>query len=279
MCFEELERFTARPAPFSTYTAAELWTDPHISAQMLALHLNGDVVMASQTTGFIERAVEWLTGLTGLDATRRVLDLGCGPGLYANRMAQTGAVVVGVDFSERSLQHARHSADPNAATTYVLGNYLDVDVSGDFDLALMAMYDFCALGPDQRHRLLERIREWLRPGGRFVFDVYGMRSLDDRTETVTYEPNLMNGFWSAAAYHGFLRTFVYPDSAVTLDKYLIVEAQRTRTIFNWLAHFDEGSIAEELDGAGLMIDTLYGDLTGAPFDSEAGEFCVVARQR
>lgn len=30
------------------------------------------------------------------------------------------------------------------------------------------------------------VREWLRPGGRFVFDVHGRRSLRDRDEAVVY---------------------------------------------------------------------------------------------
>ncbi|MEM9513332.1 MAG: methyltransferase domain-containing protein [Actinomycetota bacterium] len=279
MCFEQLERFNIRPTPFSAYTAEDLWNDPHISERMLALHLDGDVAMASPTAEFIERAVAWITHRCAIDDASRVLDLGCGPGLYANPIARTGAAVVGVDFSERSIRFAERSADPEASPTFILGNYLEVDVPGDFDLVLMAMYDFCALSPDQRHQLLDRIREWVRPGGRFVFDVYALRALNERQESVTYAPNLMDGFWSAHPYHGFLRTFVYPERGVTLDKYEIIEAHRTRTIYNWLQHFDQASIAKELDGAGFVVDEFRRDLAGTERDSESSEFCVVAQSR
>ncbi|MEO1056191.1 MAG: class I SAM-dependent methyltransferase [Actinomycetota bacterium] len=279
MFFEHLERFNSRPAPFSAYTAEDLWTDPHVSERMLALHLDGDVAMASPTTEFIDRAVAWITQRCAIDDASRVLDLGCGPGLYANRIARTGAAVVGVDFSERSIRHAERSADTNTSARYVLGNYLDVDVPGDFNLVLMAMYDFCALSPTQRQRLLRRICEWLRPDGCFVFDVYSLRALSEHDESVTYAPNLMDGFWSAEPYHGFLRTFVYEQPGVTLDKYEIIEAHRTRTIYNWLQHFDEDSIADELGRAGFAISGLYGDLTGGALGGDAREFCVVARRR
>jgi hypothetical protein len=36
--FEFLCEVNRRPEPFSRYTARELWTDPHTSRKMLALH-------------------------------------------------------------------------------------------------------------------------------------------------------------------------------------------------------------------------------------------------
>lgn len=281
MLFEQLESINARPEPFSNYTAEDLWADPHISQQMLSAHLNGDVAMASRTTSFIERSLRWITQLASLEqaARSRILDLGCGPGLYANRLALTGAEVIGVDFSERSIRHASGSANQSASPTYVLGNYLEVDIHGTFDLILLAMCDYCALSPNQRRTLLRRVHTWLRPGGRFVFDVYGLQSLRDRDEGVIYSPDLMDGFWSPGVYHGFHRTFVYEDHALVLDKFDIIEAERSRSIYNWLQHFDVVSITTELEACGLAVDGLYGDLTGAQFAADLREYCVVAVTR
>ncbi|MEM7271990.1 MAG: class I SAM-dependent methyltransferase [Actinomycetota bacterium] len=276
MLWEHLERCNTRPAPFSVHSAEELWTDPHTSARMLDLHLDGEVAMASQPTGFIDSSLRWLNGLTALDRRSRVLDLGCGPGLYTNRLARTGADVVGVDFSERSIRHAEQAADPTARPTYVLGNYLEVDIAGDFDLVLLAMYDYCALSPDQRRQLLDRIHARLRPGGRFVFDVYAMRSFRDREEAVVYAADLMDGFWSADPYHGFLHTFVYEDHRVVLDRYEIIEATRSRTIYNWLQYFDEEAITDELRSARFGVEQIVGDLTGAAIEPDPETFCVVA---
>ena len=278
MLFEQLERITARPDVFSVYTAEELWTDAHTSERMLDFHLNGDVALASRTTTFIERSLAWLTDLAELDHRSAVLDLGCGPGLYTNRLALTGAAVVGVDFSERSIRHAERTAPDAARPSYIMGNYLDVDVPGEFDLVLLAFCDLCPLSPAQRHRLLRRVRSWLRPGGRFVFDVHGTTSLRERDESVTYAPNLMDGFWSPDPYHGFLTTFVYRDASVTLDKYDIIEARRWRTIYNWLQHFDDASLAHELQACGLVIDHIVGDLTGTPPTEDPHEYGVVARR-
>ena len=279
MLFERIEQIYERPAPFSSYTADDLWTDPHTSERMLEFHIDGETDLASRGTEFINRSVDWFSRLTGLAPGSRLLDLGCGPGLYSNRLASTGAEVVGVDFSERSIAYAEATADPAARPSYVLGNYLDVEVPGTFDVVLLAMCDYGALSPDQRAELLQRIRGWLRQGGRFIFDVYSTRSLDERKEGVTYARDLMDGFWSAEPYHGFHHTFVYRDERVILDKYEIIESHRSRTVYNWLQCFTEADLRAELEASALTIDATFGDLAGAPLTPDTREICVVATSR
>jgi len=105
--FRELRDINDRPAVFSCLTTASLWTDPHTSEQMLHFHLDGSVAISSQTTEFIDAATVWMAEAFGLTGRSRVLDLGCGPGLYANRLARTGADVTGIDFSRRSIALVR----------------------------------------------------------------------------------------------------------------------------------------------------------------------------
>ncbi len=274
--FEELERFRVRPTPFCAYTAQDLWADPYISERMLGWHLDPDVSRASRTSEFIGRSLRWLRETIGVQPGSRVLDLGCGPGLYSNPLAADEAHVTGVDMSERSLAHARSQAPADASVDYITGNYLEVDIPGTFDLAIMVMCDYSALSPDQRHTLLDRLTSLLIPGGRFVFDVHALGSLHSHHERVVYAPDLMRGFWAPPPYHGFLHTFVYEDERVTLDKYEIIEPHRRRTIFNWLQHFDADSIKHELEGAGFNLDQLTGDLAGADFYPDADELGVVA---
>ena len=58
--FEEMEDINARPKPFEFYTASELWTDEHTSAQMLSCHLNEELDLSSRKAKFIDRSVEWI---------------------------------------------------------------------------------------------------------------------------------------------------------------------------------------------------------------------------
>lgn len=279
--FDELERLSARPAPFSALTTKLLWADPCTSERMLEHHLDGTVDISSRTTESIERSVGWLTGTVGIGRGTRVLDLGCGPGLYSNRLAAAGAAVTGVDFSERSIRYARATA-PSCGlgeATYIHGDYLDVPIPGTFDVALMIMCDFCAIGPEQRGRLLARLSSLLDTGGRFVFDVYGLPAMAGREEGHSFTPNPEGGFWSPDPYFEFVSSFVYGADRVTLDRYEIVEARRSRTIYNWLQHYDPPALAAELDGNGFELAEFLGDLAGAPFDPHGTEFATIATPR
>jgi len=209
-----------------------------------------------------------------------VLDLGCGPGLYSNRLAALGANVTGVDFSTRSIDFARDTAPAGPGrATYLHGNYLDVAIDGTFDVALMIFCNFCALGPQERGHLLRRLWTLLTPGGRFIFDVYGLTALAHRPERTAFTANAAGGFWSPDAYFEFLTSFVYDDDRVTLDKFDIIESNCSRTICNWLQHYDVPALDEELRGHGFELTELLADLAGAPFDSEDAEFAVVSTSR
>jgi len=113
--FETLERINERPEPFQFYTASDLWTDEHTSAQMLSCHLNDDIDLSSRNTRFINQSVEWIASRFNVGAGTKIADFGCGPGLYATRLAQRKADVTGIDFSKRSIQYAQEVAIRDAA--------------------------------------------------------------------------------------------------------------------------------------------------------------------
>ncbi len=276
--FRDLLRINERPAPFAWLTTEALWTDPYISEQMLGYHLDGTIDLSSRRTSFIEASVAWIVETFGIGPGSRVVDLGCGPGLYTNRLAGTGARVTGVDFSRRSIGHAREVAERQGlSTTHVQADYLAWDGPGPFDLVLLIFCDYSALAPWQRESLLERMRRMIEPGGAVLFDVMSRAKLRDAIESASYRAHPGGGFWAPSPYFEFHNRFVYPDEAVTLDRYEIVEADRTRSFYNWLQHFDPESLEVELAGAGFQVDSVLGDVAGAPFDPAGREFAVVAR--
>ena len=157
--FEELGRINERPEPFEFYTAKDLWTDEHTSAQMLSFHLNGGIDVSSRKAEFIDRSVEWIASEFNIGKDTKIADFGCGPGLYATRLAKRRAKVTGIDFSGRSIEYAKAvAARENLNISYVQQNYLDFETQDRFNLVMMIMCDFCALGPRQRKEILSRFR-------------------------------------------------------------------------------------------------------------------------
>ena len=277
--FRELEDINTPPEPFEFYTASDLWTDEYTSEQMLTYHLNADVDLSSRNEDFINRSVEWIVSRFPAAPGTKIADFGCGPGLYATRLAQREADVTGIDFSKRSIQYARKVATKERlAIHYVNQNYLEFETNDRFNLILMIMCDFCALSPAQRKRMLGKFHTFLEPGGYVILDVYSLNAFEQREEIARYETNILNGFWSPNRYYGFLNIFKYDREKVVLDKYTIVESVRTRTVYNWLQYFSPEALEKEFVECGFSIEKHYSDVAGTPYDSQASEFAVIAKK-
>lgn len=114
--------------------------------------------------------------LLDLHEGERVLDVACGNGLFARRLAALGAEVVAFDFSPAMLERAR--ARPEGHEGRVRIEYRVVDATDEaalialgeraFDAAFsnMALMDIADVAP-----LFRGLARLLRPGGRFVFSV------------------------------------------------------------------------------------------------------------
>lgn len=277
MLFKELEKINSRPEPFEFYTANDLWTDEHTSQQMLSFHLNENSDVSSRNVKFIRDSVAWIVSRFGLSEVSSVADFGCGPGLYATRLAEHHAKVTGIDFSRRSIRHAVAVAERSGLPiNYVHRNYLEFDTEERFDLILMIMCDFCALSPGQRKTMLDKFALFLKPNGHVLLDVYSLAGFAQQEEAAGYKLNQLNGFWSPNRYYGFLNTFKYADEKVVLQKHTIVEPERIRTVYNWLQYFGPEAINEEFSRSGLKVTEFYSDVAGKPFDPQSTEFAVVA---
>ena len=275
--FNELEDINSRPKPFEFYTAAELWTDEHTSEQMLQFHLNESIDLSSRNHAFIDRSVEWIASQFNVTADTAIADFGCGPGLYTTRLAQTGADVTGIDFSPRSIDYAKAAAaEKNLDISYHCQNYLDFEADKRFDLIIMIFCDFCALSPYQRKTLLQKYHTFLKPGGSLLLDVHSLNIFNEKQESATCELNQLNGFWSPNTYYGFVNSFKYDKEKVSLDKYTIIEKDRTRTVYNWLQYFSRESLTHELAENGFNVQDCFSDVAGASFDPESPDMAIIA---
>ena len=247
-----------RPRPHAAGTH-QLWTDPHISQGMLDAHLDPVHDRASRRPATIDATVAWLAGWAPAGA--RILDLGCGPGLYVERLAAAGFDVTGVDFSARSIAYAR--ARPGAR--YVLGDYREIELDGTFDVILMVYLDFGTHSPANTRRILGRVRRWLVPDGAFVFDVAapGHRQGSEARRDWGVEDR---GFWSAAPHAWLARTLRYDDGPTYLDEHTVITASEVRVYRTWERCFTPESIRADLAEAGFRIRSMHGDLTGTPYD-------------
>lgn len=150
-----------------------MWTDEHISKQLLNIHLNPDIDLGSRKMSTIIKTANWILDTQKSKNKLNILDLGCGPGLYSEIFAQKGHSVTGIDISKTSIDYAKKSASDNKLDiTYINTNYLNIDLEADkYDLVVLIYTDLGTLLPIERERLLNLIYRVLKKGGIFIFDV------------------------------------------------------------------------------------------------------------
>jgi SAM-dependent methyltransferase len=103
---------------------------------------------------------------------KHILELGAGGGQSAAAAADAGHAVTAVELLASSAQHARKLADQARTGTLnmVEGNFYEVKLESAFDV--VCYWDGFGIGSDaDQRRLLQRIAQWLAPGGCALIDV------------------------------------------------------------------------------------------------------------
>lgn len=279
MNLDLIRQLQQKPEPF-TPGEPLFWNDPHISAQMLKWHLNPENDVASRRPETIQRSVDWLVSTLGLKAgDHHVLDLGCGPGLYAAHLAEKGLRVTGVDYSRRSIDYATQFAvEHQLDICYRYQDYLTLEDENQYEAVLLIYGDLCPLSPDQRRTLLGNVHRALKPGGHFVLDVTtrihrkknGSRNSWYAAET---------GFWKPGPHLVLEDGFDYPEQAIFLDQAIVIEADGKISVYrNWFQDYDRDAITAELEQAGFGVQSIWNDLLGTPFTDDTEWIGIVAQK-
>lgn len=145
--------------------------------------------------GVSDEEAELIALLTQLEAGQRVLDLPCGHGRIAERLAARGAEVVGVDRCELFLERARTSAARRGVQVdYRSGDWRSLGFDAEFDVAVSWFTSF-GYGDgdgetdDGLRAQLEQIRRALKPGGLLLIETLNLHEpgLTDHESSSTKE--------------------------------------------------------------------------------------------
>jgi len=127
---------------------------------------------------YLEAEIEFV--LQRLDPDDAVLELGCGYGRVAARLADKVRCFVGIDTSAGSLALARELLSSDSRCEFLQMDALELAFGdSEFDRILCVQNGICAFGVDQKTLLQEALRV-ARPGGSVLFSTYSERFWEDR---------------------------------------------------------------------------------------------------
>lgn len=229
-----------------------------------------------------------VAGLLGLEPDMHVLDVPCGHGRIANRLAVGGAKVVGVDSNPLFLERARMDAAAlGVDVDYLRADMRDLpwldrspqqngtgsDGDGPFDAVVNWFTSFGYFDDDTDRRLLRGFRRALRSGGRLVMDILNRdlllltrgRGRPAPTFLVERGDDLMID-----------RVHLDPAATRTYTERILLRNGRVRRTSFSLRLFTLAELRGWLRDAGFgEVEAYAGD--GTPFTWEAERLVVVAR--
>lgn len=257
------------------------WNDPDFSERMLKEHLTQAHDAASRRAALIDRHVQWIheTALGG--RATRVLDLGCGPGLYTSRLARLGHACVGVDFSPASIRYAREVAQAEELDcTYLEGDLRRVEFGEGFGCAILIYGEFNVFSREDARAILRRAHHALAGGGVLVLEPHTFAAVERTGQQRSSWYSAESGLFSAQP-HIYLHEAFWDEAAcVATERYFIVDAESgavMRCAASMQAYTDDDYRAL-LAECGFSDVTLYPSLTGQPEARSEDLLAIFARK-
>ncbi|MCD7441215.1 class I SAM-dependent methyltransferase [Streptomyces lincolnensis] len=203
---------------------------------------------------------------------RRVLDIGCGTGVFAHLLADRGVEVVGVDPARASLDVAR--AKPGGERVrWIRG---DATALPPLRVGLATMTANAAqqiTGPEAWRQTLRRAYDALRPGGRLVFETRdpARRAWEEWNREMSYA---VTEIVDVGPVETWVEVIEVDGPLVTFRwTYTFASDGRTLTSDSTLRFRERREVETELLAQGYVVE----DVRDAP-DRPGKEFVFVARR-
>ncbi|WP_243544407.1 class I SAM-dependent methyltransferase [Pseudodesulfovibrio tunisiensis] len=155
------------------------WNDPAFSRRMLREHLTQDHELASRSRVRIAAQVRWLHERALGAQPGHVLDLGCGPGLYASGLADAGHAYTGLDFGPASIKYAEAHFRRPGQVRFRLGDVRELDFGSGHDLACMLFGELNVFSPEDCRAIVRKAYHALNPGGVLLVEVHSPDAVRD----------------------------------------------------------------------------------------------------
>lgn len=219
------------------------WHEPGFSERMLKEHLNSEHDAASRRPKLIDEQVRWLHEEVLGGKPTRILDFGCGPGLYAVRLAKLGHEVTGVDISPASLEYARKQCAENGLSCdFIQADFRSVELDGEFGLVMQIFGELNIFRRSHAAEIVQKCSSTLAVGGRVVLEVDKPQSTRERGDSKPGWRTLESGLFSDRPHLFLEESYWDEEQRVTTKRYWVIDSETAD-----VARFAQSFAAYEAD--------------------------------
>ena len=230
-----------------------IWTDEHISKSLLEAQLDESTDAASRKPSNRRDIVNWIN--SKIPPKSKIIDLGCGPGLYAYELGELKHNVMGIDVNKKSIDYAQKNKSIKGLVEYKYSNYIKDTIDGIYNVAMMIFCDFSALIPNEQKLLLQKIGNILENDGIFIFDVFGKNEFKKQKDEKSWYMSNGKDFWSNEPYFLMKETKLFEKEFTIGTRYYLVNQLNGKIKEFAMSdqYHDENSINELMSKYGFDI--------------------------
>jgi SAM-dependent methyltransferase len=209
------------------------WNDADFSARMLIEHLSQSHDAASRRFEIIDQHVAWIHQQVLKEKPTRILDLGCGPGLYTQRLAQLGHTCVGIDFSPASITYAKEQAQTNGLDcTYQHCDIRSAEYGGGFGLVMLIYVELNVFHPDDVKTILRKAHAALEPQGQLVLEPHTYDAIVSIGKGPVVWDSSMGGLFSEEPHLYLKENFWDEENKTAIQRYFVIDANTAEVTFH-----------------------------------------------
>jgi SAM-dependent methyltransferase len=202
------------------------WHEPGFSGRMLAEHLSQTHDRASRRSHLIDQHVAWIHQVLLQERATRILDLGCGPGLYSNRLAALGHHCIGIDYSPASIAYAKAGGlQAKIAATYHLEDIRTASYGSGFGFAMLIYGELNVFSHHDATTILTKLFRALSPGGLLLLEAHTFESLHSGAQAPLTWFSSSGGLFSPLPHLCLMEQHWQAEGATLTRRYFIIDAE------------------------------------------------------
>ncbi len=258
------------------------WSNPGFSRRMLREHLAQSHDLASRRSDKIDAHVEWIHREVLSGNPTKILDLGCGPGLYSSRLARLGHRCVGIDFSPASMEYAKEqAASENLSCGYLHADIRFTEYGSGYGLAMLIFGEFNVFKPADAVHIMGKAHAALDEGGVLLLEAHTSEAIREFGLRPASWYSAESGLFSDLPHLCLQENFWDTESETVTRRYFIVDAasEEVSRFAQSLKAYSKEQYRAILENAGFADVRFHASLIGREDPSQPGLLVITARKK